>query len=498
MSKFWNFFRGLRARFRRRTNGRAALFLFNTRGREKQRFELTKGANTVRMYNCGPTVYDIQHIGNLSMYVFADVLRRVLEYNGYSVRQVVNITDVGHLTSDADEGEDRMTKGLRREKMKLTLENMLELGRRYTKIFQQDLLRLNISTSRITFPRASEYIQTQIAMVATLIEKGYAYKADDGVYFDTARFFNYGELGGITKQSEVASRIDAKASKRSPSDFALWKFDKRLGWSAPWGKGFPGWHIECSAMIRATLGQQIDIHTGGIEHIPIHHNNEIAQSEAVTGRKPLSRFWLHRAHIQLGGGKIAKSKGNVVYVSDVIERGFLPLSLRYLFLAAHYRTPSNFTWEALAAAQTAYLKLRQAATTRGSAAAIPVEYQRRISERFNDDLDTPGALAVLWEMIRDPALSAAGIKSGILDADRVLGLALDTEDSAADSAIAKQFGEKVPRENLPNEVKNKLRDRQGARLVKDWERADSIRAELEGLGYTLEDSGQDTVVYRRR
>src|SRR3989338_2065086 len=269
------------------------LYLYNTLGKSKQVFTLpqkTKGVlspKTVRMYNCGPTVYDIQHIGNLSMFVFADVLRKVLEYNGLAVKQVINITDVGHLTSDADFGDDKMAKGLKREGKELTLENMRELGEKYTQIFLDDLRKLNIDTSRITFPRASDYIPAQIAMITTLQEKGYAYTTGDGVYFDTSRFPAYGALGGVNIEGQKeGARVAIKSEKRNAADFALWKLDSKLGWDSPWGKGFPGWHIECSAMIRAILGEQIDIHTGGIEHIGVHHNNEIAQSEAATGKKP--------------------------------------------------------------------------------------------------------------------------------------------------------------------------------------------------------------------
>ncbi|HVM73432.1 MAG TPA: hypothetical protein VMU13_00955, partial [Candidatus Paceibacterota bacterium] len=304
---------------RRHVESRAStgepLYLHNTLGGKTERFELPPRVHTVRMYNCGPTVYGVQHIGNLSMFVFTNILRRALEYNDFKVKQVINITDFGHLTSDADEGEDKMTKGLKREKMKVTMENMTVLAERYTTVFLEDLIRLNIDTTRIEFPRASAYIAAQIAMIQSLEEKGYAYRTNSGVYFDTARFRDYGVLGGIdlSGQKEGAglrqgsggqsTHVEVNPEKHSPHDFVLWKSDAHLGWNSPWGMGFPGWHIECSAMIRAVLGEQIDIHTGGIEHIPIHHNNEIAQSEAATGKKPLSRFWLHRAHIQIEGGK---------------------------------------------------------------------------------------------------------------------------------------------------------------------------------------------------
>ena len=498
---------------------RPPLVLYNTLGMEKQEFTLPKPAKTVRMYNCGPTVYDIQHIGNLSMFVFTDTLRRVLEYNHFSVKQVINITDVGHLTSDSDEGEDKMTKGLEREGLELTLQNMLELGERYAHIFLKDLRDMNINTEKIIFPRASEYVPAQIAMVATLVEKGFAYPAPDGVYFDTARYPAYGALGGIHAEAQgEGARVAANKYKHNQADFALWKFSSRggfqpkadqplvgakssggnmLGWDSPWGKGFPGWHIECSAMARAVLGEQIDIHTGGIEHIPIHHNNEIAQSECATGRKPFSRFWLHRAHIQIDNKKISKSLGNVVYLSDIMEREYQPLSFRYLLLGAHYRTPLNFSWEALSAAENAFIRLRLMADNYPTGGDAPERYQKRIHKRFNDDLDTAGALGVLWEMVKDNSLTHQEIRAGIIDADTVLGLNLANVDEKATAACVRQFGKKVDIVNLPDNVQVMIEERNIARAKKEWEQADLLRKNLENVGYVLEDSAQETSVFQK-
>jgi len=443
------------------------------------------------MYNCGPTVYGKQHIGNLSMFVFADVLRRTLEFNGFTVRQVINITDVGHLTSDADEGEDKMSKGLKREGKKLTLENMRELAEKYTAIFQEDIRSLNIDTGHIEFPRASDHIPAQVAMIETLEQKGYAYRASDGVYFDTTRFSGYGALGGIDLAGlKEGARVAAVSGKRHPTDFALWKLDKKLGWESPWGKGFPGWHIECSAMIRRTLGEQIDIHTGGIEHIPVHHNNEIAQSEAVTGKKPLSRFWMHRAHVQIESQKIAKSDGNVVYLSDVVERGFHPLALRYLFLGAHYRTSSNFSWESLSGSSIALSRLATYAKPDGG--TTPAAYMKRFTERVNDDLDTPGALAVLWEMAKDTALSPEDIAAGIRAADRVLGLGL------SQPPILKQLTKNdVGASDLPSHIALLIEQREEARSNKDWRRADELRAAIAEHGYEVKDESEGPRVTRR-
>jgi len=453
------------------------------------------------MYNCGPTVYGRQHIGNLSMFVFTDTLRHTLEYNDFKVKQVINFTDFGHLSSDADEGEDKMTKGLKREGLAPTLDNMRALGEKYANLFLEDIRALNIEVDKVTFPRASDFIPAQIAMIKALEEKGYAYKTKRGVYFDTSRFPDYGKLGNINLEGQKeGARIGKDPEKRNPIDFLLWKNDKKLGWDSPWGKGFPGWHIECSAMIRATLGLQIDIHTGGIEHIPVHHNNEIAQSESATGKKPLARFWLHRAHLQLEGAKIAKSEGNVVYLSDIIERGFHPLSLRYLLLSAHYRTSANFTWEALGAAQTAYAKLlamrlKSQKVSPPGFSQTTLAWKQKFTERINDDLDTPGALAVLWEMTKDEELPSEELLAALLDFDSVLGLNLSEPDEAARRLAATETKKEITLDSLPEDIRTLIKEREEARENKDWPRADELRTKIENLGYALEDSASGTRVF---
>jgi cysteinyl-tRNA synthetase len=457
--------------------GAMPLYFHNTLGNKREEFKPRGGV--VKMYNCGPTVYDVQQIGNLSSSggVFGDTVRRVLEYNGYSVKQVINITDFGHLVSDADEGEDKMTKGLKREGMDLTLENMKKLADRYTSMFMRDIAALNVVVDKIEFPRASAYIPAQIALIKTLIEKGYAYKIKDGLYFNTALFPQYGALGGISKErQEDGARIAANPEKKNSADFALWKLNDAVGWDSPWGKGFPGWHIECSAMIRSILGEQIDIHTGGPEHVAIHHNNEIAQSEAASGKSPFARYWLHRAHIQLEGHKIAKSLGNTVYLKDVIDRGFDPLALRYWFLTAHYRSHANFTWEALGGAATALRRLHQTfsaiADTNG---AIPRLWQSKFHERINDDLDTPGAIAVMWEMLKDEKVAPADKKATLLDFDRVLGIGLVGHSGA--TAIS-----------IPGDVQKLVEEREVARKEKKWKRADELRAKIKAKGFEIEDA----------
>jgi len=476
----------------------APLYLYNTLSKSKEAFSLPPYAKAVRMYNCGPTVYGVQHIGNLSMFVFTDLLRRTLEYNAYEVTQVINFTDFGHLTSDADEGDDKMIRGLKRDGLTPTLENMREMGKKYADIFKDDLVKLNIDISKITFPFASDYIPAQIAMIKTLEEKGYAYKGSRGVYFDTARFPDYGKLGAINLEGQrEGARVQLDTEKRSATDFILWKSSDRLGWDSPWGKGFPGWHIECSAMINSILGKQIDIHTGGIEHVGVHHNNEIAQSESATGKRPFSRFWMHRAHLQIDDAKIAKSDGNTVYLTDVIEKGFHPLALRYLFLTAHYRTSANFTWAALEAAQTSFLKLRRLMDAEEESGKSPEVWRKKIYERLNDDLDTPGALALIWEMLKDTGVARADAKALIADADRVLGLGLDRPDPLADSLCKKMFGVPIRIGDLPERIGKLVSAREQARKEKNWQQADSLRSALQKLGYTIEDSTGGPRVFKK-
>ncbi|MDP2648379.1 MAG: cysteine--tRNA ligase, partial [bacterium] len=475
------------------------LTFYNTASKAPERFELPPQAKEVRMYNCGPTVYGRQHIGNLSMFVFTDILRRTLEYNGFKVKQVINITDLGHLSSDADEGEDKMTAGLKKERLELTLPNMKALGEKYTNLFLEDVRTLNIRIDDVTFPRASDHISAEIAMVHTLEEKGYTYQTPHGVYFDTSRFPEYGKLGGIDLVGiRAGARVVADTEKRSPTDFLLWKSDKNMGWDSQWGMGFPGWHIECSAMIRVTLGQQIDIHTGGIEHIPIHHNNEIAQSESATGKKPLSRFWMHRAHIQFEGGKMAKSEGNIVYLSDILERGFHPLALRYLFLTAHYRTSMSFSWEALEGAQKAYAKLvaRRLSLKTATHVSAPPRWKRKFMRHINDDLDTPGALAKLWEMTRDTKLTDDELLAGLTDMDEVLGLNIAEPDALAREMAASEMREMVSQDSLPQNVRDLLKKREEARAKKEWPQADEFRVLIEGQGYEVEDTPEGPRVYK--
>jgi len=465
------------------------IYFQNTLTGTKEEFvSLHKGE--VRMYNCGPTVYDTQHIGNLSNAVFTDVLRRTLEYNGYVVHQVMNFTDFGHLTSDADEGEDKMAMGLKREGLEPTLENMRALADTYIATFLSDIAALHIETKDTQFPRASEYIDAQIALIQTLQEKGYAYETSDGVYFDTAHFPNYGILGrqSETKQEDGA-RVGVNPEKRNPHDFALWKKNESLGWKSPWGQGFPGWHIECSAMARSCLGKQIDIHTGGIEHIGVHHNNEIAQSEAATGKSPFSRFWLHRAHIQIEHRKISKSIGNTIYLRQIIDRGFSPLSYRYWLLTAHYSTPANFTWEAIEGSQAALKKLHRYFVDELSVetGVINTIYQERFHTYINDDLDTPKAIALLWELIKDSSVSPEDKRVTLLNFDTVLGLGLNESDETL-TTLLQGGGQKLSISEIPESIQALVAKREEARKNKDFTLADTVREKLHEEGYIIEDT----------
>lgn len=459
------------------------------------------------MYNCGPTVYDRAHIGNMRSFVMADLVRRVLEYNGYVVKQVINITDVGHLTGDnegdADTGEDKLEK-----RAKETGEDTQTIAKKYTELFFEDIKRLNIVTEGTQFPRATEYIGEQIALVETLEQKGYAYTIKDGVYFDTSRFAEYGKLGKTDKDGiEEGARVLKNPEKRNPTDFALWKFSppkkmrskkRQQEWDSPWGVGFPGWHLECSAMARALLGKQIDIHTGGVDHIPIHHNNEIAQSECSTGKKPFARFWLHNAFITIEGRRIGKSIGNTVNLDQLADRGFPPLSYRYWLLTAHYRTPANFTWEALEGARTSLLKLhRHFVDELAVKASQPAEaYMKKFTAFVNDDLDTPKAVALLWDLVKDDAVPPSEKRAAILEFDKVLGLGFSKSNEELASMLSGQ-ARTLKTEDMPEELLELVRKREEARERKDFGEADTLRAEIETLGYLIKDTPEGPKISAR-
>ncbi|HQU07784.1 MAG: cysteine--tRNA ligase [Parcubacteria group bacterium 21-54-25] len=473
----------------KKERGAAAIFLTNTLTEQKEQFVPLK-SGIATLYSCGPTVYDRAHIGNLRPHVFADTLARTITHAGYRVRRVINITDVGHLVSDGDEGEDKVEIGARREGL-----SAKTITERYTKFFLDDLEELNIDTKHILFPRASEYVKEQISLARTLEEKGFAYRVGDGLYFDTSRFPGYGKLGGVSEAVlSAGARVEVNPEKHRPTDFALWKITapgvRRLQeWDSPWGRGAPGWHLECSAMARALLGVEVDIHTGGMDLISVHHNNEIAQSEAASGR-PFARYWLHNAFLTMDGNKVSKSLGNVVYLSDIVEHGFHPLVLRYFFHQAHYRTPISFTWEALAASAEALSRLwRLSRTVRIESGARPTVTENRIRfvAALRDDLNTAQALGILWEVLRDEDVDAKEKWGLLLDADALLGLLLTTPPD---------FDAPLSDAMLPEDVRIMRNERDAARVAKDFAAADTMRERLIACGYRVEDGPDGTLLFR--
>ncbi len=453
--------------------------LFNTLSKQKEIFKPIK-VGEVSMYHCGPTVYDFAHIGNLRSYVFADLLRRTFEYNGYKVNQVINITDMGHLVSNADEGEDKMTKALKREGKPLTLEAMKEVGNKYFDKFRDDLNALNIELPN-HFPKASDHIEEDIEIIGFLNSKNVTYTTSDGVYFNTDKFPAYGKLGNIkTEDLKDGARIKTNSEKINPSDFCLWKFDAKIGWESPWGKGFPGWHIECSAMSRKYLGQPFDIHTGGIDHIPTHHNNEIAQSETAFD-KPLANYWMHNEFLNINSKKIAKSEGNSVFISTLLEGSISPLAYRYWLLTAHYRSPVNFTFEAVSGAQVALVRLIKIIMNYPKGGNTLTDYRDKFLKYINDDLDLPQAVALAWELVADRDQDDADKRATLIDFDKVFGLKLDSIPE-------------VQTQEIPPEVQALVDTRNEARKEKDWTKADALRKEIEDRGYIVLDGESDSVV----
>lgn len=458
--------------------------IFDTQTGRKETFSPID-PKIVGMYNCGPTVYDNAHIGNLRAYVFADTLRRTLEYAGYKVKQVINITDVGHLVSDEDEGDDKMTKALKREGKPLSIESMKEIGSIYTEKFITDIGKLNIKTPS-QFPKASDHIKEDIEIISILEKKGFAYKTSDGMYFDTAKFTGYGRLGNIDIESlKEGARVTSNPEKHNHTDFSLWKFDEKLGWKSPWGKGFPGWHIECSAMSQKYLGQPFDIHTGGIDHIPVHHNNEIAQSEAAYD-KPLAKYWMHNSHLMVNDAKISKSAGTSIIISDLEKKGIAPLVYRYWLLTSHYRSLVNFTFEAVSAAGKSYNKLVEQISNWPEGGKVSSEYIDKMASSAFDDLNTPTMIATIWELSKDSSVSPADKRATILDIDKILGLDLLN--------AAKNIQKSLDLSQIPREVIALADARIQARKDKDWSLADELRDKIAASGYEIRDSGDGYIL----
>ena len=453
-----------------------ALQLFNTLSRRVEEFiPLIPGK--VGFYACGPTVYNYAHIGNLRTYIFNDILHRVLEYNGFNVRHVMNITDVGHMTSDADEGEDKVEKEAHQAG-----KDPWEIADLYTRAFFDDTRQLNILRPHVTC-KATEHIPEMTALVENLLEKGYAYQVHSGIYFDISKFEGYGRLSRLDMAGRAAgARVEVNPEKHHPADFALWVLNRPnhiMQWDSPWGRGYPGWHIECSAMSMKYLGETFDLHTGGIDHIPVHHENEIAQAEAATG-KPFVRYWVHAEFLQVDSERMGKSLGNFYTLRDLKEQGFDPLAFRYLCLTARYRSSLDFTAQALTSAQKAlqglygFVRSLQEDHLHGEEGWVEA-HKARFREAINDDLNMPQALAVVWEMIHHANRSQQfRVYEALLDFDRVLGLGFEDVRRAG--------------VELPDEVSRLIAEREDARRARDWAQADALRARIGELGYALEDT----------
>jgi len=452
------------------------LKFYNTLTRKKEIFKPLKDKR-VGLYTCGPTVYWYAHLGNLRTYIFEDILKRVLEYNGYKVKQIMNITDVGHLTSDADSGEDKMEIGAKREK-----KTAWQIADFYTRAFEKDIKELNIKSPTL-WPKATDHIKEQIELIEILEKKGVTYKISDGIYFDTSKIKDYGKLAGPKKRKiKAGARIEMVPGKKNPTDFALWKFSpkrvkRQMEWNSPWGKGFPGWHTECVAMAIRYLGIPFDIHTGGIDHIPIHHTNEISQAQAAFNND-LAKFWLHAEFLLLPKGRMGKSEGNIITLDDLIKKGFNPIAYRYLCLTTHYRSKLTFSWPALKAAQNALDNLRgkisEIRQTHGLVRGSRKNYEKEFLNYINDDLNMPKALALMWKLIKTNQTSC----DLLLNFDKVFGLNLA----------------KVKKIKIPGKIKKMAEQREKERQEKNWQKADEIRKEVERHGYKIEDAPKGPVI----
>ncbi len=450
----------------------------------------------VGLYACGPTVYDYAHIGHMRKYTMDDVLVRTLKHAGFEVSHVQNITDVGHLVSDDDTGEDKMEKGARKYG-----KTVWEVAKEFEDFFWKSIDAMGIERPTVSC-RATDHIPEQIEMVKKLEEKGFTYIIEDGVYFDTSKLSDYGKLARLDKDAlKAGARVEMVAGKKNPTDFALWKFSpknekRQMEWDSPWGKGFPGWHIECSAMAMKYLGEQFEIHTGGIDHIPVHHTNEIAQAEGTTGKQPFVKYWMHHNFLRVNGEKMSKSLGNFYTIDDVTSKGFSALALKLFFLGSHYRSELNFTWESLQAAQTAFDRLIallagiRKQSERDMLSDEKLEKLNELRERFfaamENDLDTPQAISILWEVARSniPGRDKYDL---ILEFDSVFGLQLEKFVAEYEQL----------HENLPSGVAMLLQQRQEARVKKDFAASDSLRDEIAKLGWSVEDTCQGQKVRKQ-
>ena len=442
--------------------------IYNTKTRQKEEFKPIS-ENEVGVYSCGPTVYSSPHIGNMYAYVCWDVLVRTFKYLGYKVNNVINITDVGHLTSDADSGEDKMEKGSKKEGL-----TVWEIAKKYENEFLENLKELNIEMPW-KMPRATDHIQEQIDLIKKIENNGFTYKTSDGIYFDTSKFADYGKFANLNLEKlKEGARVEINEEKKNPSDFALWKFSptdekRQMEWKSPWGMGFPGWHIECTAMSTKYLGETFDIHTGGEDHIPVHHTNEIAQGYGAFGHNT-AHYWMHNAFITFKGEKISKSTGGLFTVFDLKEMGYEPLAYRYMILNSHYRNGIEFSIENLKTAEMALNKLRSYKVE--SSSNINQIFRQEFIELISNDLAMPEVMALVWKVAKSD-LKPDEKWATLLDFDRVLGLDLDKEI----------------RKDIPKEVLDLAEERKNARVNKNWTESDRLREEIKKLGFLVEDLG---------
>lgn len=468
-----------------------SIYLYNSLTNKKELFiPITRG--NVSIYTCGPTVYDTPHIGNYRSYIFSDILVRTFLFNKYKVKYIINITDVGHLTDERDQGEDKLEKRALEEKKEAR-----GIAKVYTNQFLAESCALNLKEAN-EYPKATEHIKEQVEMIKSLEKKGFTYKIDDGIYFDTGKLNHYGYLSKATEKEDARARIKENHQKKNMHDFALWKFSpkapqRQMEWSSPWGVGFPGWHIECSAMSHAYLGFPFDIHTGGIDHKQVHHENEIAQNKIFFSGKSVN-YWLHNNFVTIEGNKMSKSIGNLYTISNIKQKGFTPLALRYLYLSTQYRQILEFSWGSLSQAQSAYTNLAQHIERLSSVSSVTLKFIlnffkyssvkkhwiNKFKNAIGDDLNTPRALAVVWELIKNENIGARIKLYLLLEFDKVLGLGLAQYAKA-----------------IPENIKKIAIERQRYRIEKNWKKSDELRKEIEKHGFIIEDIGESFRIIKK-
>lgn len=457
------------------------IYFYNTLTKQKDLFKPIEEGK-VKIYSCGPTVYKDATIGNMRTNLLNDTLRRVLKYNGYELKHVMNITDVGHLVADGDEGEDKMLKSAREEH-----KSPLEIAEHYTKLFFRDLERLNIETPEVVC-KATDHIKEMLEMVQKIMKNGYAYETSTAIYFDVSKLDKYGILSGINLNDQKAgARVDIDPEKRNPYDFALWikaPANHLMKWDSPWGPSYPGWHIECSAMSTKYLGEEFDIHTGGIDLIPTHHENEIAQNKGACGKNP-AHYWIHGEYLLINGGKMSKSLGNTYLIDDIIARGYSPLAYRLFNYSCHYRGKLNFTWEGIESANTSLIRLREGYQKHLNGNSdisdeIIADMENRFHQAINDDMNMPLALSVVWEAVKYPEKSPK-IAQLLKKFDTVLGIKID----------------EVQETKIPQEILDLVEERKQARSDKNWSESDRLRDLIAEKGYIVKDTKDGTEVLKK-